>query len=112
MNHHAALTVAIAHAETLREQGFVEGELSVEPGWYLIWSASDVSVLNQQYALSTHAPDYAAFGSSGGGELLVANQSGQVFSMPAVGIAPEHASLVAANIVEFKLHMRIPTLDT
>ena len=44
----------------------------------------------------------AANGGNGGGELLVVNEEGAVFYMPAIGMAPDTAIKIAKNLSAFK----------
>jgi hypothetical protein len=88
------------------EEGFIEGELSVEPEWYVLWHPEEIEEFNRDYQLSEYAPGFITFGGNGGGELLVVNATGEVFYMPAIGMAPDTAIKIADSLQEFKGYMR------
>lgn len=87
-------------------EGFIEGELSVEPEWYVLWHPEEVEEINKDYELSKDAPDFIYFGGNGGGELLVTNQQGEIFYMPAIGMSPEAAIKIADSFNQFKGYMQ------
>ncbi|MDO8846220.1 SMI1/KNR4 family protein [Methylicorpusculum sp.] len=89
------------------DEGFVEGELLVEPEWYVLWRPEEIEEFNRDYQLSEYAPGYLTFGGNGGGELLVVNVQGEVFYIPAIGMAPDTAIKIANNLEEFKGFMRL-----
>jgi hypothetical protein len=78
-------------------EGFIEGELSVEPEWYILWRPEEIEEFNRDYQLPEFAPGFITFGGNGGGELLVVNEQGEVFYMPAIKIA--------GSLQEFKGYM-------
>ncbi len=86
--------------KALREAGYIEGELSVDPLWYQLWEPEHIDGYNNDYELAKYAPGFIAFGSNGGGELLVTNKNGEVFSLPAIGMAPGDAWKIADSIDE------------
>ena len=88
------------------DEGFVEGELLVEPEWYVLWHPDEIEEFNEDYQLSEYAPGFVTFGGNGGGELLVVNPRGEVFYMPAIGMAPNTAVKIASNLQEFKGYMQ------
>lgn len=88
------------------DEGFVEGELSIEPEWYVLWRPEEIEEFNRDYQLSKYAPGFIAFGGNGGGELLVVNEQGEVLYMPAVGMAPDTAIRIASSLQEFKSYMQ------
>lgn len=88
------------------DEGFVEGELLVEPEWYVLWRPDEIEEFNEDYQLSEYAPGFVTFGGNGGGELLVVNQRGEVFYMAAIGMAPDMAVKIASNLQEFKGYMQ------
>ena len=91
--------------KNLRDEGYIEGELSVDPLWYAIWEPENIEEYNQDYKIKEYAPGFIAFGSNGGGELLVINEQGVVYSLPAVGMAPEYAEKIAESIEDLKQYM-------
>jgi len=92
--------------ETWISEGFIEGELSVEPEWYVLWQPEEVEEINKDYELSKYAPEFISFGGNGGGELLVANHQGQVFYIPSIGMSPDAAIKIAGSLQEFKGYMQ------
>ena len=88
------------------DEGFIEGELSVEPEWYVLWHPEELEEFNLDYQLSEYAPGFLTFGGNGGGELLAVNESGEVFYMPCIGMAPDTAIKIANSLQEFKGYMQ------
>ncbi|MGR2740926.1 hypothetical protein ACUY1T_20970 [Billgrantia sp. Q4P2] len=86
-------------------EGYSEGELSVEPEWYVLWRPDEIDEINRDYELEECAPGFITFGGNGGGELLVVNNEGAVFYLPAIGMAPEAAIKIAGSLQEFKSYM-------
>lgn len=94
--------------KTLRSwiaEGFIEGELSTEPEWYVLWQPEEIEEFNHDYELAEYVPGFIAFGGNGGGELLVVNEQGEVFYMPCIGMKPNTAIKIANNLQEFKGYM-------
>jgi len=88
------------------EEGYLEGELSVEPEWYVLWQPEELEELNRDYQIAEYAPGFLTFGGNGGGELLVVNEAEEVFCMPCIGMAPESAIKIANSLQEFKGYMQ------
>lgn len=88
------------------DEGFLEGELSVEPEWYVLWRPEELEEFNRDYQLAEYAPGFLTFGGNGGGELLVVNESCEVFYMPCIGMAPDAAIKIANSLHEFKGYMQ------
>lgn len=86
-------------------EGYVEGDLSVEPEWYVLWRPEEIEEFNLDYELAVYAPGFVTFGGNGGGELLVVNGSKEVFYMPAISMAPDTAIKIASSLNEFKGYM-------
>ena len=84
------------------EEGYLEGELSAEPEWYVLWQPEELEEFNRDYQIAEYAPGFLTFGGNGGGELLVVNEAEEVFYMPSIGIAPESAIKIANSLQEFK----------
>lgn len=61
------------------EEGYLEGELSVEPEWYVLWQPEELEEFNRDYQIAEYAPGFLTFGGNGGGELLVVNEAEEVF---------------------------------
>ena len=87
-----------------------DAALDIEPGWAVVWSAEDALTLSNQYGLPEYLPGYFAFGSNGGGELLVFPIDGiagdrPVFMVPAVGMAISELQQVAESFAQFAAHI-------
>ena len=102
----------VSHMEDLKsilkswfEEGYAEGELSVEPEWYVLWRPDEIEEFNRDYELSEYAPGFVTFGGNGGGELLVVSELREVFYIPAIGMAPDTAIKIANSLNEFKGYM-------
>lgn len=91
--------------KTLRDEGYIEGELSVDPLWYVIWEPENITEYNNDYELSKYAPGFTSFGSNGGNELLVVDESGLVYTIPAIGIEVQYADKIAESISDLKQYM-------
>ncbi|QYJ82010.1 hypothetical protein [Shewanella aegiceratis] len=87
-------------------EGFLEGELSVEPEWYVLWHPDELEEFNRDYQLAEYVPGFLTFGCNGGGELLVVNELGEVFYMPCIGMALDTAIKIANSLQEFKDYMQ------
>ena len=94
-----------AAVKELRAEGYLEGELSVDPLWYIIWEPENLEEYNKDYELSEYLPGYTAFGSNGSNELLVVDGSGTVYTVPAIGMEPQYANKIAESISDLKQHM-------
>jgi hypothetical protein len=92
--------------QELRAQGYVEGELTINPFWYIIWEPENIDQYNLEYEVQTYAPGFTAFGENGGGELLVINDSGQIFTLPTIGMEPQYAEKISDNIDTLKKYMK------
>ena len=89
----------------LRDQGYIEGELSVDPEWYVIFEPENLEQYNLEYEIAEYAPGFTAFGSNGGGELLVLSEKGEVFTLPSIGMEPQYADKIAESIEHLKQFM-------
>jgi hypothetical protein len=94
----------------LQESNGAEGDLGIEPGWFVVWSAEGALTATKDYGLPVCLPGYFTFGSNGGGELFVFElQAGAadrtVFMVPAIGMAVSELLVVARSFAEFQVHM-------
>ena len=78
-----------------------EGPLSVDPGWFQLWSPAELQQMNQRYSVPEFAPGFLGFGSSGGGELLAFDSEGRIVMIPFVPMSPDQALPVAGSWDEF-----------
>ncbi len=92
--------------QSLFEEGFTEGELTVDPLWYVLWKPEKLDEFNSDYEVSAFAPEFTAFGTNGAGELLAVDSAGKVYMIPAIGMSSDYARLIAESIAEFKTYMK------
>ena len=73
------------------------GDDDSDNGSYLVlWPSSDVVAMNNEHKISTHAPDFFAFGTNGGGELFAFDtkrKDDAVFMLPEIGLTGNAAML-------------------
>ena len=76
----------------------VEGDLGIS--WVQLWNADEACLLSDEYGLPTYRPGYFAFGSTGGGELLVCALDGDdkrlLYRLPAIGMSDAELLPLAA----------------
>jgi hypothetical protein len=93
------------YLELLHYSNGGEGNLAVEPGWFQIWPAENVIEFNKGYEVQKNLPGFFAFGSSGGGEMLVLDtREGLPFKVVMVPFIPmkvELAKIITENFIEF-----------
>jgi hypothetical protein len=95
------MTVPEQYAEYFASDSPKEGALSVDPGWFQLWSPAELERMNRDYEVPTNAPGFVGFGSSGGGELLAFDADGRIVMIPFIPMSPEHALPVADSWNEF-----------
>lgn len=80
-----------------------EGPLLIEPGWFCLWPAEEVIILNLDYGVDKWLPGFVGFGSNGGGELFAFDtrspQALKVYMIPFGDLDEVSAILVADNFV-------------
>ena len=86
-------------------EGYDEGDLSIDPEWYVLWKPDELEKINKEYEIEKYAPCYITFSGNGGGDLLAVNAIGEVFCLPAIGMNPDTANKIADNLNEFKTFM-------
>jgi hypothetical protein len=90
-----------------RAGGPLEGDLGgYEPGWYQLWPLSKIEERNRGYLVEEQAPGYLGIGSDGGGEMIAISPSGEIVSLPFVGMEPAEAVVVAASWNEFESRIK------
>jgi hypothetical protein len=94
-----------AYLTYMQDLRAVEGELTVEPGWFQLWPIDELDKLNQDYSVSEFVPDFRAFGSSGGGEMLAFDPENRVVMIPFVTMEEGEARVIAENWAEFETKM-------
>jgi len=82
-----------------------EGELGVEPGWFVLWLAETVIENNDGYEVHKWIPGFFGFGSNGGGELLAFDtrtaQPWKIYMIPFIPMEETEAILVAESFADF-----------
>ena len=81
-------------------------ELDESPFLCEFWALDDLETFNREYEVQECAPGYYGFATSGGGEMLAIDPSGQVVSLPYIGMEPSVASVVANNWSTFVAKLR------
>ena len=94
-----------AEVRKLREEGYIEGELSIDPYWYIIWEPENIQPYNNEYEIGKYAPGFIGFGHNGGNELLVIDASGSVYTLPTIGMEAKYANKIATSIKNLKQYM-------
>jgi hypothetical protein len=109
-----ALTQAVqlplpeCYLEFLKISDGGEGILGIEPGWFQIWSASEVIELNRAYSIDEFIPGFFGFGSNGGGELLalkLIKPDVPVFMIPFIPLSESEARQIAPNFDAFLIQL-------
>src|SRR5262245_6175594 len=95
-----------AYFDFLATANGAEGDLAVDPGWFVVWSAEEALTATDEYELPRYLPGYFSFGGNGGGELFVvpavANKDRQpVYMVPAIGMAARHLKEIASSFSDF-----------
>jgi hypothetical protein len=86
-----------AYVQYFAGDGPKEGGLSIDPGWFQLWSPDEIEGLNHDYRVQEFIPEFLGFGSSGGGELLAFDQAGRIFMIPFIGMSLQAAKQVAES---------------
>jgi hypothetical protein len=94
----------------LEQSNGAEGDLGVEPGWFVVWPAEEALVATVEYELPKYLPGYYAFGGNGGGELFVfellrGSADRTVFMVPAIGMGFAELRVVSQSFAEFHDHI-------
>ena len=71
-----------------------------EPGYVVLWSLEQLDEFNADIEITNYAPGFIGFGGNGGGELLAFDNSGAVFMLPLIGLAPDVAIRIADTFTE------------
>ena len=93
------------YIELLRITNGGEGELTIDPWWFQLWPAQEVSIYNDGYKVAEFHPGFWGFGSSGGGVMLAfkisqASQSA-VFGVPLDSIDQADTYVIAQDMRTF-----------
>jgi SMI1/KNR4 family protein SUKH-1 len=89
-----------------------EGDLGVEPGWFVPWRAEDVLLNNSEYQIAEYAPGLFGFGSNGGGECLAFDLrdagTRRIVMVPFIGMDLQEIVVIAENFDQFVLLVSMP----
>ena len=99
-----AFELPSAYLDFLRRGNGGEGEISSDPGYLILWKASEVNQFNDEYEVPKYAPGFWAFGSNGGGELFAFDFRGgapSVCLLPMIGLEPNAAMPLAPSFEAF-----------
>ena len=90
------------YSDYLATHGIFEG-FTVEgsrPGYVALWPLNEICSNNADVEIEAYAPGFLAFGGDGGGELLAFDETGAVFMLPMIGMAPDCAIRIADSFLE------------
>jgi hypothetical protein len=99
------------YVEYLENGGAIEAFVTPAsaPGYMVLWPVEEIEEMNADYEFATYAPGFLGFGTNGGGEILAFDAKGAVYMLPAIGLEPKYATLLAATWKEFELMIEGPT---
>ena len=82
-----------------------DGKLGIEPGWFQLWAAAEVQVLNKSYEIDKYLPGFFGFGSNGAGELLAFEieygKPWKIARIPFISMSAMEAVMIANDFEEF-----------
>jgi hypothetical protein len=81
-------------------------ELDASPYLCEFWPLDELATYNTDYEVPENAPDYFAFGTSGGGEMFCISPGGTIVCLAFVGMSPKDELFVAAKWTEFERMLR------
>ena len=84
----------------------VEGELTVNPYYFILWRPEQLELMNREYEVGQYAPDYLGFATSGGGEMLAFDSQNRIFTIPFIGMSSKDAIKVANTWKEFLSYIK------
>jgi hypothetical protein len=100
----------------LRYSNGGEGELAVDPLWFVIFPVEEVIDRNNSVEVAKELPGYFAFGSNGGGELLLFNtresKPWKVYYAPYIGMEEETVLESTPDFEAFVRAMGRPSPET
>lgn len=83
-----------------------EGFMERVPGYFALWPPEEIAQYNAEWQVEKYAPGFIAFGSNGGGELLVFDNVGAVFMLPMIPLETRYAEKIAESWDDFEMHIR------
>lgn len=94
--------VPAEYTDYVRAGRCVESSLGCEfPSYMVLWPLDKLDEFNSDYEVPQYAPGFRCFGSNGAGELLAFDEQDAVVCLPAIGMEPKNAVLVAHSWNEF-----------
>lgn len=96
-----AVNLPIEYRNYIADGGAMEAFLSEQPLYMVLWPIDDIDQFNVEYEVPKYAPGFLCFGTNGGGELLAFDTAGAIFYLPAIGMEPKYAILIASSWPEF-----------
>lgn len=80
-----------------------EGELPLNPYWFQIWPAEEIIENNKNYEVDINAPSFIAFGSNGGGEMLVFKildgKTNGIYCIPFIPMDENDAEFISKDFI-------------
>ena len=81
-------------------------ELDANPYCCEFWPLDQLDTYNHEYQVSTYAPGYFGFATSGAGEMFAISPAGAVVCLPFIGMEPAAAIQVAPTWAAFQGMLR------
>jgi hypothetical protein len=102
----AAYALPDSYLDFLRRANGAEGDLGVNPGYFVIWPAEEALVATVECEMPDYLPGYFAFGGNGGGEYFVFRldagaEDRPVLMVPAIGMEEAVLLPVTTSFAEF-----------
>ncbi len=95
-----------SYLELLKSSNGGSGDLGRQPGWFILWSASEVMPQNVAYKVQAQVPGFIGIGTNGGGELLAFDmRHGEpypVVSIPFIPMQAQDVLRIADSFEEFR----------
>jgi len=86
----------------IAERGLFEGFTRTDrPGYVELWPIDDIPRQNASIEIDVYAPGFLAFAGNGGGEVLVVDATGAVYTLPLIGMEPKYATKIAESFAQF-----------
>ncbi len=83
--------------------GFTDLELG---GYFELEPLGTLEEMNRDVEIGKYAPEFLAFASDGGGELLAFDSDGKVYSIPLIGMESKAAVLISNSWSEYVSHIQ------
>ena len=81
-------------------------ELDASPYLCDFWALDELAKYNIEYEVPVNAPNYFAFGTSGGGEMFCISPGGAIVCLAFIGMSPNEELFVAEKWSEFEKMLR------